>query len=1036
MKMYELIQRLSNKYQDVITLSEEKKIYKVIERYESTPIKTLYFDFSEDIPNSKMALDAYHQEHIMTSYYETTGSMQWNHYVYFIHDNEGYENSYQIQKNKDYARKTILDVEQFEVFLDDTHSLNNFYEEQTTPVEDLMGEWQDQLEHNNLRMVYDKTPVSRLTETLLIQEEETNIPSQEEPQAPVQEGTELETAFPVAADSFIKTVYLNQYRDYPKLIEQDVKNVNLIHGVNGSGKTSFLEAIEAVTCGGKTQRNWTTIEANANMLELGFETMRVNANHATAIYKNRDKKWYGSTNETRNKLFENFNRFNFYHAEAASDIESGTDINQIIKNIILGKDIAKLEKRIDQSKEEFARAKRSLDKQSSELAQQISSIREDIEKQTNVRAGLEATHIELNRLLNVLHWKKEFPDQTKASQEALVEISYLIMSMDTISKLSESSKVSDLSHVEKIHEDLEKDNTVLISTLKSIAKTNEQKKAFTQKISEISDKLSNVKKLSQWLNLDRIHELYGLEEKLEKLKKESYKFADIFQRETPYTPEPVYQDSDKNLYEYQAELTTAYEQNMKKKEEFSKELNELQEKVGVIGTFKSNLQEYATKLLSINNDKTRCPVCNTSFPEKELLEIVKDITTQIENVDTIKAIKKNIEDLDTALNYTSTEKSKIDEIVFLGKQLIAPENVVSYTVGATIQVIIDAQDRLNQLSIEINDFESVKKHFSSRGITQKELSDLTNAYEKKYAVEYGSLTQQALEIIIEKFIEELGSQEENLAVFDIKIATLEKEITRIKSAWNVFIDSKQDLLQYFSQLLADISQLKKTKQVFLTYIQPENLEVVYLMQTISFLSTNVQQFSALLIENEKQSLALESLERNVEDDERTLASVTENLEKLDHAIDILNALEPSRIRLNTFFINNTQSILDVFMMIHAPAEFDGLSFDDGIQLRREKTQEFESISKISTGQKSALALAIFLTMNRNAKDAPRYILFDDPVSNTDDINILAFFDFLRELSLSGKRQIFFATANSKIANLFRKKFDFLGGEFQDIRLSR
>ena len=119
------------------------------------------------------------------------------------------------------------------------------------------------------------------------------------------------------------------------------------------------------------------------------------------------------------------------------------------------------------------------------------------------------------------------------------------------------------------------------------------------------------------------------------------------------------------------------------------------------------------------------------------------------------------------------------------------------------------------------------------------------------------------------------------------------------------------------------------------------------------------------------------------------------------------------------------------MSIHAPAEFDDLKFttDEGIKLKRIESDEYETVMKISTGQKSALSLAIFLTMNRNAKNAPKYILFDDPVSNTDDINILAFLDYLGDIAINGERQIFFATANSKVANLFRKKFDFLGDDF-------
>jgi hypothetical protein len=39
---------------------------------------------------------------------------------------------------------------------------------------------------------------------------------------------------------------------------------------------------------------------------------------------------------------------------------------------------------------------------------------------------------------------------------------------------------------------------------------------------------------------------------------------------------------------------------------------------------------------------------------------------------------------------------------------------------------------------------------------------------------------------------------------------------------------------------------------------------------------------------------------------------------------------------------------------------------------------------------------------------------------------VSFLDFLRDLALTGNRQIFFSTANEKLATLFERKFDFLG----------
>ncbi len=64
------------------------------------------------------------------------------------------------------------------------------------------------------------------------------------------------------------------------------------------------------------------------------------------------------------------------------------------------------------------------------------------------------------------------------------------------------------------------------------------------------------------------------------------------------------------------------------------------------------------------------------------------------------------------------------------------------------------------------------------------------------------------------------------------------------------------------------------------------------------------------------------------------------------------------------------------------------------------------------------------------------MLFDDPVAHIDDINMLSFLDHLRYLAISGSRQIFFATADNKLAGLFRHKFRFLGDEYKELRLSR
>jgi ABC-type lipoprotein export system ATPase subunit len=133
---------------------------------------------------------------------------------------------------------------------------------------------------------------------------------------------------------------------------------------------------------------------------------------------------------------------------------------------------------------------------------------------------------------------------------------------------------------------------------------------------------------------------------------------------------------------------------------------------------------------------------------------------------------------------------------------------------------------------------------------------------------------------------------------------------------------------------------------------------------------------------------------------------------------------------------NRKGIEAIFSRIHSPAEFRGLG--SGLAtLIRKSTGRQATLSEISTGQRAAFALSIFLAQNLQLTAAPPAILIDDPIAHVDDLNSLSFLDYLREIALTGKRQIFFATASDKLATLFERKFDFMGPEgFRRFNLQR
>ena len=141
--------------------------------------------------------------------------------------------------------------------------------------------------------------------------------------------------------------------------------------------------------------------------------------------------------------------------------------------------------------------------------------------------------------------------------------------------------------------------------------------------------------------------------------------------------------------------------------------------------------------------------------------------------------------------------------------------------------------------------------------------------------------------------------------------------------------------------------------------------------------------------------------------------------------------------LQSFIDENKNDIFEIFNLIQSPKEFAEIEYikDKGLILQREKGGKAK-LQEISSGQRSALAISIFLTLNKQLKNGPKYLIFDDPIAFTDDLNVLSFFDYLREYMIKSDRQLFFSTANDDLAFLFKKKFDFLGDDFRIISLDR
>ncbi len=1030
--MIELIDKLKTKYTNTDSMNTNETIFQTREVFNDTPISISYFDFSQKIPESIEEMQKYHEEYIIPSYYKESGSIQWNYYIYFIYDDTNKtinkETFTLVEKNKDYARKIIFNKQEFESFLN--NDIRSFYENASNIGRDLVGIWRSKLDENNLSFIYDEnTPKSRIVDKLLSDNEQ-----QLKKHKKQKSDAELDLRFPDKSDTFINEIHLNEYRKYPKKRNFTSAKVNLIHGVNGAGKTSLLEAIEIVTCG-KTFRSKGDNEPFAESLKLIFSEKEYCIDKNTNItYQERDKQWYGSINTWGNKLYENFNKFNFYHTDAAYGISAGLDINGIVKNLVLGKEITTYEKRINDSVEKFETEKRSLERESKELKQRIKSSIEEIEKINNKENTAEKSKLldAKFKILQSLRWKENALESKKTSTifDKINAIEEIIYNSLSIKNMSNEIGVYYFSDIDQQYKIISSDYEALILSINNIINEKNEKNTFLSKVVDISSKIENLQKFSEWLNVDGISSLLGLDEKLSQMKTRYLKIESLIYNLPENNEIQQYSNVNDSLYTFLARLSTNKEKLNEKREKYRIELIGLEEKVGELNNYKTTLQEYALKVLSTSSDKTHCPVCSTHFNEYELLNLIDNISLEIENIDKIKILKQNIDNVNKQIADRDKDVSNVNLFIKIGKGLLPNFDYEVNTIRVIIHEIIKLSGVLKRLKLDIENLENLKKKFLLLGISESEYTRFINNYNERYVKDFGEISYDKIEKIKLYYTKKLINKDEDLKKFDKIIKKEEEAINEIKKKYSIDTAVNSEFQEYLLLKKNKLFDIKRQQEDIEKYIYLDNDEIDFLAKKMSHLSRIDKRLVEIISEKKKISLVVESLDKKLENDKKRDEAIDGSLEKLYFALELLKGLHSVSNRLENFFNKNTQSILDVFMNIHAPKEFDRLSFTDGkIMLKRIGSEEYDPINKISTGQKSALALSIFLTMNKNAQNAPKYILFDDPVSDIDDINILAFFDFLREIALSGERQIFFTTASSKIANLFKKKFDFLGEDF-------
>ncbi|MBW2737858.1 MAG: hypothetical protein JRE64_03205 [Deltaproteobacteria bacterium] len=998
-------------------------IFCAMDRYHEKPYAVRYFDLSDKIASHSERLNEYLEKVLGKDYFETKRpiDLRWNNYLYFVtsdqyQQDEAFQRAkFIIESNREYARKFVISETDLPKYIG---LLPLVKDRPKAPVKDLYSTWLKILNDKQLGYVLDfslKPPeiVRKIGNGELGKLEQTTSVGK------------LTVAERDAITHPLQNLAKNGFRKYPKENEFEFgSRVNLITGPNGHGKTSLLEAIEYLYCG-STYRNGAPGEQTQVIGSLlnSSQILKINSNKLDVRrLKARNLGWYGKSDVRGSSLHESFARFNFMDTDAAIRVSvEGTSLqlSEDIARILLGAEAGKASDQIQRTHLELKKQLKVNEKDRCQSDEQIQLLQKEADNLKNMTKQSDTLFQQLNQLLKKIHWI----DRPKNADDMSINVlSENLATANHQCKLIESSTLEDLK---KQRQEFESYSSSLATLIETVTNTNSKINFLTSQKAEINRKLNLVEELQTYSGLDLLV--------LDQQKKEHTAIINGLQAKLPNLQRIDLMDNNlaalplnRALSITDAELSKV----SKKKADTVIKIEEHERSKSALGTLRDQLISAATQMLESLPDKNHCPLCHTQFEEGQLmLRIARDTVSDsgLRSVD----LRNKLMTLQTSEEKLQQSKSLLMTMIsYCGEDSNVTGTLALSMLKQDKQKVSEYQESLKRIISKLTDYRE-------GGLEANRLKELMKYLEiTKYTSNKLEALLQSLQTKSAKLTKEINNKKVELDEIDQQIKALAERSGQSKSLPGV------DLIQAIAAKIKGCDQKIAAAMQLATFLDlKKDFSAIALSHQINEARDIVSKLITERKREEETNSRSQLLEHEIKINRANLTERQTTFKHLSRAIDILSDLlsgHNSLMRIKQELLKNNAAIISkIFSKIHQPNEFDINFAEEGIKLSHKVTRESRSLKEVSTGQRAAFALSLFLTMNKLLGNGPRVLLLDDPISHIDDINMLSFLDYLRELAIDGERQIFFTTPNAKLSSLFRHKFRFMGdNEFKEIHLTR
>jgi len=1011
-------------------------ILRGVRRSNERDVAAYVFDLNNRVPDTVGALDSYLDEVMGPAYFDKDASpdLRWNNYLYFVVDKGTAGNqSFQVTKrnleaDRSYARKFVVVEEDLDRVLDELDSVAVV--DKSEAATDVVQVWSDALSAVGLDDVLDgERPIADVVRSISSKTARQSVRTKK--------ATGVESSQRLV-ESHIASINLNEFRPYPRRRSfEKLGKANLIFGSNGVGKTSLLEGLEFLFCGANRRSGSTPTAVVEGVLASG-QAFRTSARQPLSDYKTRQRLWYGGDDNSRqNKLPNQFARFNFLNTDAAAELlllkESPKEGNaESLAALLSGHEATLMWRRIQVVRKEVAEEARS---KRSERAVAVTD-KEGKEKELLVleRAPgqADAAFSVFLKGLERIGWRDAPERKEQVTEQIVGTLSSLTSQLSAIQQLhwlvgeiTESAIGQQASLLKSACDDV---NTELPAAREDARARG----ILAQRHGSAKSRMTALEAIPS----TALAELKNLSTAFKQSDDELAQNARVFAALPSNDPPEGWQLSlgSKSLLAAHAEANSELHNLDSQIDSLQKRLANSTRTQSELQRAMTELQNWAKKVVEYRRSDSNCPVCETEFGQGELIQLIN--TMSLTPSDTaISELRQSIEHLTAERQRVAGEASWLGQLDKFTCAL--PETNASLTVHDAQLAVSSTIERQQMLLEAKQSAQQGLDAYARGGLSLVEIERLCMPLDGD--AQQGPASLDVLEAIegTRKYLLQLQD-----AIAELDARVLQRNDRLKRSINEAGLQSGDTLDTAFEQLMARqriaqraIDACAAAHRYF--NCAPET-DMRSLLTSLEESVLGAKKVQAALQADSSSAMRLTTVREQLVQLSERISRISGSIKRLAGAQRVLDDIieNQSLEAASAAVVAATHKVADsIFGRIHAPAEYL-VTADAETLLRRRDNNLPVQLNQVSTGQRSAYALSMFLAMNAQVKAGPKVILLDDPISHIDDLNALSFLDYLRNMVIKSDRQVFFATADEKIAGLFVHKFGFLGEEFRTIELAR